>query len=205
MAKLLRGEGKLMEENQVLNQNEEVVDTQPQTQEKTFTQDELNNILEKRLERENRKWEAKFNALEESHKLSQMNDEQKQEYDYTKRLEELTTREQELENKINQYNKQQYKNTIEEQLKEAGLPLTMSDLLVDMEAEVVSAKIKDMKESLDIKINEQLKSRIQSSVSTPIKPQEEVKLLTLEQIKAMNTTEYLTNKQLIEESLKALR
>lgn len=205
MAKLLRGEGKLMEENQVLNQNEEVVDTQPQTQEKTFTQDELNNILEKRLERENRKWEAKFNALEESHKLSQMNDEQKQEYDYTKRLEELTTREQELENKINQYNKQQYKNTIEEQLKEAGLPLTMSDLLVDMEAEVVSAKIKDMKESLDIKINEQLKSRIQSSVSTPIKPQEEVKLLTLEQIKAMNTTEYLANKQLIEESLKALR
>lgn len=194
-----------MEENQVLNQNEEVVDTQPPTQEKTFTQDELNNILEKRLERENRKWEAKFNALEESHKLSQMNDEQKQEYDYTKRLEELTTREQELENKINQYNKQQYKNTIEEQLKEAGLPLTMSDLLVDMEAEVVSAKIKDMKESLDIKINEQLKSRIQSSVSTPIKPQEEVKLLTLEQIKAMNTTEYLANKQLIEESLKALR
>ena len=81
----------------------------------------------------------------------------------------------------------------------------MSDLLVDMEAEVVSAKIKDMKESLDIKINEQLKSRIQSSVSTPIKPQEEVKLLTLEQIKAMNTTEYLANKQLIEESLKALR
>lgn len=205
MANLLRGEGKLMEENQVLNQNEEVVDTQPQAQEKTFTQDELNNILEKRLERENRKWEAKFNALEESHKLSQMNDEQKQEYDYTKRLEELTTREQELENKINQYNKQQYKNTIEEQLKEAGLPLTMSDLLVDMEAEVVSAKIKDMKESLDIKINEQLKSRIQSSVSTPIKPQEEVKLLTLEQIKAMNTTEYLANKQLIEESLKALR
>ena len=194
-----------MEENQVLNQNEEVVDTQPQTQEKTFTQDELNNILEKRLERENRKWEAKFNALEESHKLSQMNDEQKQEYDYTKRLEELTNREQELENKINQYNKQQYKNTIEEQLKEAGLPLTMSDLLVDMEAEVVSAKIKDMKESLDIKINEQLKSRIQSSVSTPIKPQEEVKLLTLEQIKAMNTTGYLANKQLIEESLKALR
>lgn len=194
-----------MEENQVLNQNEEVVDTQPQTQEKTFTQDELNNILEKRLERENRKWEAKFNALEESHKLSQMNDEQKQEYDYTKRLEELTNREQELENKINQYNKQQYKNTIEEQLKEAGLPLTMSDLLVDMEAEVVSAKIKDMKESLDIKINEQLKSRIQSSVSTPVKPQEEVKLLTLEQIKAMNTTEYLANKQLIEESLKALR
>ena len=194
-----------MEENQVLNQNEEVVDTQPPTQEKTFTQDELNNILEKRLERENRKWEAKFNALEESHKLSQMNDEQKQEYDYTKRLEELTNREQELENKINQYNKQQYKNTIEEQLKEAGLPLTMSDLLVDMEAEVVSAKIKDMKESLDIKINEQLKSRIQSSVSTPIKPQEEVKLLTLEQIKAMNTTEYLANKQLIEESLKALR
>ena len=179
-----------MEENQVLNQNEEVVDTQPQTQEKTFTQDELNNILEKRLERENRKWEAKFNALEESHKLSQMNDEQKQEYDYTKRLEELTNREQELENKINQYNKQQYKNTIEEQLKEAGLPLTMSDLLVDMEAEVVSAKIKDMEESC---------------VSTPIKPQEEVKLLTLEQIKAMNTTEYLANKQLIEESLKALR
>lgn len=131
---------------EVSEQTEVTVETQPQDT-KTFTQEELNSILEKRLAKESKKWEAKFNAFEEAQKLSQMNEEQKAEYDYTKRLEELTQREQELEAKINAYNQQKYKATIQAQLKEAQLP-DMSDLLITLDAEAVANQINIMKQSL---------------------------------------------------------
>lgn len=198
-----------MEENQVLNtevtseQTEVTVETQPQDV-KTFTQEDLDRIVTKRLEREAKKWEAKFNALEEAQKLSQMNEEQKAEYDYNKKLEELTQREQELEAKINQYNQQQYKATIQAQLQEAGLPTTMADMLVNMDAEAVATQINAMKEMFSTQINAQVQSKVQASANVPTQPVEQVKLLSLDEIKAMSSSEYIANKELVEKSLKAL-
>lgn len=198
-----------MEENQTLNtettseQTEVVVETQPQDV-KTFTQEDLDRIVTKRLEREAKKWEAKFNALEEAQKLSQMNEEQKAEYDYNKKLEELTQREQELEAKINQYNQQQYKATIQAQLQEAGLPTTMADMLVNMDAEAVATQINAMKEMFSTQINAQVQSKVQASANVPTQPVEQVKLLSLDEIKAMSSSEYIANKELVEKSLKAL-
>lgn len=198
-----------MEENQTLNtettseQTEVVSETQPNDV-KTFTQEDLDRIVTKRLEREAKKWEAKFNALEEAQKLSQMNEEQKAEYDYTKKLEELTQREQELEAKINQYNQQQYKATIQAQLQEAGLPTTMADMLVNMDAEAVATQINAMKEMFSTQINAQVQSKVQASANVPTQPVEQVKLLSLDEIKAMSSSEYIANKELVEKSLKAL-
>lgn len=189
-------------EGQVSEQTEVTVETQPQDT-KTFTQEELNSILEKRLAKESKKWEAKFNAFEEAQKLSQMNEEQKAEYDYTKRLEELTQREQELEAKINAYNQQKYKATIQAQLKEAQLP-DMSDLLITLDAEAVANQINIMKQSFTNQLNAQLEAKVQASATTPVQPTEQVKLLSLDEIKAMSSTEYMANKQLVEQSLKAL-
>lgn len=187
---------------EVSEQTEVTVETQPQDT-KTFTQEELNSILEKRLAKESKKWEAKFNAFEEAQKLSQMNEEQKAEYDYTKRLEELTQREQELEAKINAYNQQKYKATIQAQLKEAQLP-DMSDLLITLDAEAVANQINIMKQSFTNQLNAQLEAKVQASATTPVQPTEQVKLLSLDEIKAMSSTEYMANKQLVEQSLKAL-
>ena len=198
-----------MEENQTLNtettseQTEVVSETQPNDV-KTFTQEDLDRIVTKRLEREAKKWEAKFNALEEAQKLSQMNEEQKAEYDYNKKLEELTQREQELEAKINAYNQQQYKATIQAQLQEAGLPTTMADMLVNMDAEAVATQINAMKEMFSTQINAQVQSKVQASANVPTQPVEQVKLLSLDEIKAMSSSEYIANKELVEKSLKAL-
>lgn len=198
-----------MENNQVLNtedqvseQNEVTVDTQPQDT-KTFTQEELNSILEKRLAKESKKWEAKFNAFEEAQKLSQMTDEQKQEHEYAKRLSELETREQELEAKINAYNQQQYKATIQAQLSEAGLP-DVSDMLIQLDAEAVANQINVMKESFTNQLNAQLQAKVQASANVPTQPSEQVKLLSIDEIKAMTPQEVTANKQLVEQSLKAL-
>ena len=160
-----------MEDNQILNtntqnqvseQSEGNVETQPQDT-KTFTQEELDRILTKRLEKETKKWEAKFNALEESQKLSQMNEEQKAEYDFNKKLEELQQREQELEAKINQYNQQQYKATITSQLQEAGLPVSMADLLVNMDAESVATQINSMRDMFNHHITSQVQAKVQAN------------------------------------------
>lgn len=198
-----------MEEKQTLNtettseQTEVVSETQPNDV-KTFTQEDLDRIVTKRLEREAKKWEAKFNALEEAQKLSQMNEEQKAEYDYNKRIEELTQREQELEAKITAYNQQQYKATIQAQLQEAGLPTTMADMLVNMDAEAVATQINAMKEMFSTQINAQVQSKVQASANVPTQPVEQVKLLSLDEIKAMSSSEYIANKELVEKSLKAL-
>lgn len=201
-----------MEDNQILNtntqnqvseQSEGNVETQPQDT-KTFTQEELDRILTKRLEKETKKWEAKFNALEESQKLSQMNEEQKAEYDFNKKLEELQQREQELEAKINQYNQQQYKATITSQLQEAGLPVSMADLLVNMDAESVATQINSMRDMFNNHITSQVQAKVQASATIPAQPTEQPKLLSIDEIKAMSPSEYIANKEIVEKSLKAL-
>lgn len=196
-----------MEENQTLNtettseQTEVVSETQPNDV-KTFTQEDLDRIVTKRLEREAKKWEAKFNALEEAQKLSQMNEEQKAEYDYTKKLEELTQREQELEAKITAYNQQQYKATIQAQLQEAGLPTTMADMLVNMDAEAVATQINAMKEMFSTQINAQVQSKVQSSATTPVMPNEQVKPLTMEDIAKMSHQEIIKRKAEVDKVVK---
>lgn len=185
----------------VIEQIEETVETQPQ---KTFTQEELNVILEKRLAKESKKWESKFNELAEAQKLAQMSEDQKVEYDLNKRLEALEQREQELKAKEDAYNKQTYKATIQAQLSEANLP-DVSDMLVNMDAESVVNQINLIKESFQKQLNAQLEAKVKSTASTPIIPQAETKLLTIDEIKSLSTSEYLAQRELVEQSLKALK
>ena len=207
---LLKKEVKYMDDtNQFSNeatseQTEVTVETQPQDV-KTFTQDDVDRIVTKRLEKESKKWQEKFDALAESQKLSQMNEEQKQEYNYTKKLEELAQREQELEAKVQTYNQQQYKATIQVQLQEVGLPVSMADVLVNLDAEAVTDQIKTMKEMVDSQVNRRVEQRVKSTASTPITPTENAKLLSLDEIKALSPKEYLAQRELVEQSLKALK
>ena len=61
-----------------------------------------------------------------------------------------------------------------------------------------------MKQAFDKQVNASIESRIKSNASTPITPQEEQRLLTLDEIKAMSANEYMANRELVEKSLKAL-
>lgn len=201
-----------MNEENNINVNTEVqdgVEQAPQADEKMLPQSKVNEIVESRLKREREKLEKqfneRFNALEEAQRLSQMNDEQKQEYDYSKKLEELTKREEELEAKINAYNQQQYKATIQSQLAEAGLPTNMADMLVNLDAEAVASQISAMKEMFNAQLNAQIESRVQASASVPTQATEQVKLLSLDEIKSMSPSEYMANKELVEKSLQALK
>ena len=172
---------------------------------KTFTQEDVDRIVTKRLEKSNKQWQEKFNALEESIKLQAMTEEQKQEHNYSKKLEELTQREQELEAKINAYNQREYKSTIQAQLQEAGLPTAMADMLVNMDAESVATQINAMKDMFSNQINQQVQAKVQASANVPTQSSEQVKLLTLDEIKSMSAKEITANRELVDKSLKALQ
>lgn len=198
---------------QVQQQNEVKVDTQPQVQEEpkmvSMTQEQLDKMIADRLARQERKlneaFDKKLNELSEAQKLAQMSDDERKEHDYAKRLSDLEAREKALQEKESAYNKSQYKAEIQRQLNEAGLP-DVSDMLVSMDAEQVKAQIDVMKASFNAQINASVEAKIKSSANTPTVPQEEQnRLLSLDEIKALSTNEYLANRELVEKSLKALR
>lgn len=203
----LKKEVKYMDEtNQISNvatseQTEVAVETQPQDV-KTFTQDDVDRIVTKRLEKESKKWQEKFDALAESQKLSQMSEEERANHEYNKRLSELETREQALQVKEQAYNQQQYKATIQAQLSEAGLP-DVSDMLVGLEAEAVANQINVLKESFQTQLNAQLQSRINSSADVPIKPLEAAKSLTIEEVAQMSPQEIIKRKAEVDQVIKA--
>ena len=198
-----------MEDNQVVQQTQEgseqtvgKVETTPQdTKEKTFTQDDVNSIVSKRVDKLNKQWEEKFNALEESIKLQSMSEAERQEHDYSKRLADLEAREQALKEKENAYNKSQYHNEIVSQLKAKGLPTDMADLLVDFDAETVASKIASMEQSFNTQVNNSIQDRVKASASVPTTPQVEAKPLTLEDINVMTPAQFKQNKAEIEKVL----
>lgn len=198
-------------ENQVQQQNEVNVETQPQVQDEPkmvqMTQEQLDKLISDRLARQERKLNEQFdkrlNELSEAQKLQAMSEEERKEHDYAKRLEELVNREKAIQERENAYNKQQYKVEIQRQLSEAGLP-DISDTLVGLEAEVVKAQINTMKQAFDTQVNASIQAKVKASANTPTVPQVEQQLLTLEQIQALSVDEYNANRELVQQSLKAI-
>ena len=200
-----------MENNQaqVSEQNEvkaDVTQHQDTRAEKTFSQEDVNNIVEKRLAKERNKlekqWQEKFNALEESIKLSQMSEQEKAEHEFSKRIQALEEREKAIQERETAYNKQQYHNEITSQLKAKNLPTDMADLLVDFDAQTVANKIASMEQSFTTQVNSSIEAKVKASASVPTTPQVETKPLTLADINNMTPQEIKAHKSEVEKVLK---
>lgn len=200
--------------NKDINVNTEVqgeeqapINTEVQ-EEKMLPQSKVNEIVESRLKREREKLEKQFseriNVLEENIKLQAMTEQEKANYQAQKELEAFEEERKAFYEERDAFNKEKYRTTIQAQLQEAGLPTTMADMLVNMDAEAVATQINAMKEMFSTQINAQVQSKVQASANVPTQPVEQVKLLSLDEIKAMSSSEYIANKELVEKSLKAL-
>lgn len=124
-----------MEENnnvQDVEVQENEIEQQPQQEEKTFTQEELNKILAK----ERGKWEKKAeNDKEEAKKLAKMNAEQKAKYELEKAQDDLAKREAEI-------TKRELTAEAKSILSERGLSIELHSLLNYESAETVQESIK---------------------------------------------------------------
>lgn len=193
---------------QVQQQNEVKVDTQPQVQEEpkmvSMTQEQFDKLIADRLSRQEKRLTEQFNKqlseMTEAQKLAQMDEKQKAEYQAQKEREAFEEEKKAFFAERDSFNKAQYKLEIQRQLSEAGLP-DISDTLVGMEAEQVKAQIDTMKQAFDKQVNMQIENRIKSSANTPTVPQEETKPLTLDDINAMSPTQFKQNKAEIEKVL----
>lgn len=205
----------IMNENQNINVNTEVQGEQEtpsntqEVQEKMLPQSKVNEIVESRLKREREKLEKQFNerinALEENMKLQAMSEQEKANYQAQKEKDAFEEERQAFYQERDKFNKDRYRSTIEQQLQAKGLPTDMAELLVDFDAETVSAKIASMEKSFNTQVNNSIQDRVKASASTPIAPtQEQQGLLSMEQIKAMSTQEILKNKELVDKSLDAI-
>ena len=141
-----------------------------------------------------KQFSERINALEENIKMQAMSEDEKQQFEYDKRIKELEARENDLKAREEAYNKAQYKATIEKQLSERNLPLTLSDMMLNMNAEDALNKMNQLQADMNTQVNASIESRIKSSANTPTVPQEEAKPLTLEDIGKMSTQDVIKNK-----------
>ena len=192
------------------NTSVEQVQQEPQQekqeqQERTFTQKEVDAIVKKRLDKAEAKFNERLNQLEEAQKLAQMSEQEKQQFEFDKRVQDLEAREKALKEKENAYNKQQYHNEIENQLKTKGLPTDLADLLTGFDAETVASKIDSLAQSMGNSVSNQIQEKLKQSSIPQESTQQPKALLTREQIERMTPQEYKANRDLINESLKHLK
>lgn len=192
------------------NTSVEQVQQEPQQekqeqQERTFTQKEVDAIVKKRLDKAEAKFNERLNQLEEAQKLAQMSEQEKQQFEFDKRVQDLEAREKALKEKENAYNKQQYHNEIENQLKTKGLPTDLADLLTGFDAETVASKIDSLAQSMGNSVSNQIQEKLKQSSIPQESTQQPKALLTREQIERMTPQEYKANRDLVNESLKHLK
>ena len=180
-----------------------------QVEEKMLPQSKVNEIVESRLKREREKLEKQFNerlnALEESQKLNAMSEQEKANYEAQKERETFEQERQAFYEERDAFNKAKYKVTIEQQLSEKGLPIVLSDMLVNLSAEEVNQKITVLADSLGATVSSQIQEKLKQTTTPQESTKQAKQLLTLEEIQNMTSEEYLKNKSLVEESLKAHR
>ena len=185
-------------------EDETVETSNDETTGKVFTQEEVNQMMKKRIEKEKKKWESKIEALTEAQKLALMSDEEKVQYEKQKQVKTFEEEKAEFERQKEAFNKQQYKMEIEKQLGEKGLPTTLSDMMLHLSAGEVTQKIGELSSVITTKANQTVVDKIKATAGAPIVPQETTSFLTLEQMQAMSEAEYLANKELVQASLKHL-
>ena len=125
---------------------------------KSYTQEDIDKIISKRLERERTKIEkTMMDKISEAEKLAKMTAEERKEAEFQSKMKEI-------EEKEKKYQAWEMKTKAEEILKENNVPVSLSDFVVKGTAEetMESAKlIKQVWESeLEKAINEKLKGKI---------------------------------------------
>ena len=111
---------------------------QTETTEKTFTQKDVDKLIQDRLAREQSKWEKRVKEERtEAEKLAKMNAEQKAEYEQNKRIEELDRREKEITTR-------ELRATACTTLAEKNLPKELVEILNYEDAESCQASIENI-------------------------------------------------------------
>jgi hypothetical protein len=122
---------------------------------KTFTQDELNAIIDKRLERERKDAQARIDkAVTEAQKLAKMSADERAEHERQELQKTLARREAEI-------TKRELRAEAKSQLSDKGLPVELAEVLPYTDADTTNAALaaveKVFRQAVEKGVNERLK------------------------------------------------
>ena len=153
-------------ENVVNNETENVdvhdeVPAEPQKQEKLFTQEEVNNIIEKRLNKEKSKWK---NEVDQAKRLAEMSAEERAK-------EEFRMQKAEFEKERAEFERERLLIQTQKELSAKNVPVEFAEMLVRDNAESTKEAIDNFAnlyvQSVEKGVSNKLKGRPPKTKSTP--------------------------------------
>lgn len=132
-------------------------------EQKFFTQDEINKMIEDRLSRERKKFDSEKEKIE---KLSKMTAEEKAE-------EARREQEQKMQEYIAKAERLEAKQFAQEELAKYGLTNSFADFVMNNDKEMAVANIKLLKNAFDTAVQAKVKEMLASNGSTPQQPKVE--------------------------------
>ena len=153
-------------DNQVNDGAQHQEQEKPNT-EKMFSQSELDNIIEKRLAKEQKRWEKKVKEeADEAARMAQMSEAEKQEALFNKRVQEFEEREAAFNEAQAALQREKMLNETNKQLSERGLPLNFAEHIMADTAENTLANIEAFEKEWQAAINKAVDSKLRGSTPT---------------------------------------
>ena len=148
-------------DNQDTSGKEDGKNDESQEQTKTFTQDEVDNIIKGRLAKERKSWEKQLvDQQTEAEKLASMSEKEKKQYQEQKRAKDLETREAAI-------TRRELIAQAKEQLADKGLPITLAEILNFTDAESCNKSIETVEKAFQSAVEKAVEDRIKGG--KPIK------------------------------------
>lgn len=150
-------------DNELSNTTVEAVEnTESESTERTYTQAEVDALLQqegdRRVSSALKKQEAKIEArVKEAQKVARMNEQQKYEYELSQREKLVAEKERELA-------LAEMKNTASKILSEKGISLALVDFVVNEDAEITNNNIKILDKAFKQSVKEEVERRLSSKV-----------------------------------------
>lgn len=164
---------------------------------RTFTQEELNDIIEGRLAKAKKAWDKELaDKQSEAEKLAKMDADQKKTYEFEKKLKDLEKREAEI-------TRRELKSQALEMLEQKNLPKSLVDLLNLTDADSCKASIDAVEKAFSQAVQEDVDNKLKGD--RPITKAPGAKTYTKEQINNMSAAEINANWEAIQESLKKIK
>ena len=148
-------------------QRTEQTDNVEGNKEKMFSQEDLDSIIEKRLAKERKKFEAKLREeIDQAERMAQMSEAEKQEALFTKRVQEFEEREAAFNEAQAALQREKMLNETNKQLSERGLPLNFAEHIMADTAENTLANIDAFEKEWQAAINKAVDSKLRGSTPT---------------------------------------
>jgi len=164
---------------------------------RTFTQEELNDIIEGRLAKAKKAWDKELaDKQSEAEKLAKMDADQKKTYEFEKRVKDLEKREAEI-------TRRELKSQALEMLEQKNLPKSLVDLLNLTDADSCKASIDAVEKAFSQAVQADVDNKLKGD--RPITKAPGAKTYTKEQINNMSAAEINANWEAIQESLKKIK